>query len=770
MDRPPPPYSETDVFSNAGSAPPILTPVSSNADSVFQTGRQNSEVDDASTTGSAIDTPLYTPPDGSIRVDSFSEDLSSLHLSAAQAYFDSRPVLQRTSGSQIVHEITITSTSTPDDLPYPIALADKDITTQEWATFVNYIIPHHTDVSNGQVADQKIKAELLDHRMENLTVEDKERSQIDVSAMDAQLNVLQPLSPQAENRILEVEEIVNEWNIGFFVPRNVLIHTSVPEAVGLHARRVSTDISSQGTGEPESPNGRRHIYGFIERFGMDSGRDHGRRSGRGRGRSFGRDDPSRDSDRGCGCGGRGFSRGSRKEVGSGDSREAERDIGPESGNVGNNPLAPGHRARPSNRFIRGDQNGVQIGSFLSSQKDSFRFGPMVADKKGIRIGNMFSAGEDGVSFGSYNIPSTKGLKNGMQPPAYNPAARGRDLNRVPTNVKARSHSSTSSSSSSSSSSSDSEGSIPDVDHVSPQALPALKQSLEDWLNHPDQPVSKSSIKALKKELREGKASGVPIAPPSAAEIKALRIQIKSLCREYREAKRIRKKERRAAWRERRMLKRDQKIARKLAKHEAKIVRKMECLELKGKGKMGIPPINVSVPPIHIPPIRLPSWSQGNSGDMGFVIPPVPNVPPVPLVPGMGTRSMTMPGAFPGMEFRPFAMVPDPMAGEGDVASREAEIFRLQREGNRMFMTARAKQNEAEKLRQDAHMEQNEKKMLGMFEKSGELDNEAEEMFETANALVAEAEQLKEYLADDGVMEEARGMFDETGQETGIVHR
>jgi hypothetical protein len=110
IDAPPPPYSETD------SSPSniILTPATSVGD--------RSSVAGSAQLGLLVD-----------------DDLAHTTPTSAGDYFESRPVRNRPSGSPSIHSIHITSTTAPEDLPYPEpahVFLSKDLTHQDWLTFL----------------------------------------------------------------------------------------------------------------------------------------------------------------------------------------------------------------------------------------------------------------------------------------------------------------------------------------------------------------------------------------------------------------------------------------------------------------------------------------------------------------------------------------------------------------------------------------------------------------------------------------------------------
>jgi hypothetical protein len=100
----------------------------------------------------------------------------------------------------------------PDDLPYRAAeFAARDVTAQDWATFVNFLIPDHGARGNDAIIDRKLRAEDAgDARSQLEGLRERERS--DESLMAA----------AAEQR-RDVEATVRQWNDEFFLPRGITI-------------------------------------------------------------------------------------------------------------------------------------------------------------------------------------------------------------------------------------------------------------------------------------------------------------------------------------------------------------------------------------------------------------------------------------------------------------------------------------------------------------------------------------------------------------------
>ncbi|KAL6415385.1 hypothetical protein AUP68_01940 [Ilyonectria robusta] len=157
VDDAPPPYSETDIYSTTSpgarsqhstSGPPSAVP--GPADDAA------SRISSSSTGDPVIFTPPLTP-----RTSSNANILAIPPSPSAAYYFDGRPALAASPrlSEPLVHRVVVQPGSKPDDLPYPADWANRDITAQDWATFVNFLIPHHDTESNEALLGEKAKSE-----------------------------------------------------------------------------------------------------------------------------------------------------------------------------------------------------------------------------------------------------------------------------------------------------------------------------------------------------------------------------------------------------------------------------------------------------------------------------------------------------------------------------------------------------------------------------------------------------------------------------------
>ncbi|KFY87587.1 hypothetical protein V500_06879 [Pseudogymnoascus sp. VKM F-4518 (FW-2643)] len=715
MDNaPPPPYSETDIYSNSGRSPLGAPP---------DLSRSTTQTDDASQ-ASTSNSVIYTPAE-SVDNDSYA--------SAARLYFDSRPHPRKVPRRPISHEIVVGPMSTPDDLPYIPEFADLDITTQDWATFINYVIPHHIDQANGLVASEKMKAEVLDRRMHGLTLSSESAS--DLSAVDAQLNNLQPskvdLSEPPED---DVAAVVLEWNTGFFGPRGVriLANVSEPDPPSLPPRTTTEQAATRSM--PSRPG--------WQTTGSEttSDRDSVGKEREPRGWGWGPQGPGGRGRHGCGYGdghGHGHGRG-RRGHGRHERGDFDREV-PRDGFRGF-----GRRGG----LVRADASGFHVGSVMSAGNDGFRLGPMVADKSGFRIGNMLVANDDGFKLGSM----TFGNSNNPSAAPPNPyTERGRNIKEGGDKNgrdRSRSISSHSSSSDDTVGTEDSEGSLPDVSDLKPNQLHVVKQSLMEWLNHPEQPVSKETVKSLKKDIKLAKWA----RKPEGQELTELKAELKALTKAFKELKKSRAVKRKSLRKERRKQRKELRSQAKQKRREERAARRS-----RGKGKeKAATTYYDEYAPCETGFVQngtsVPEFPNGPPGMRNMPsIPGFPNGPPgmhnMPSIPGFpkGPPSMHIPGSFPGAGFNPLSH--DTPRSPGEVTKVQEKREHLGREAERILADARAMHKEAEETRLRADQEEDEKSTLKLLDVAKDLDVEVEKLYEAADRFIAESVHLEEYLRD-----------------------
>ncbi|KAI0811915.1 hypothetical protein GGR55DRAFT_601641 [Xylaria sp. FL0064] len=552
-DGPPPPYSETDIHSY------------SQGSRSYHPSRADDDVSIApsSSHSNIIDTPPESPHDAQY---SFAGPGGGHHITAsAQDYFDSRPPA-RQPGPNIHVTVEITPNAVPSDFPYPHWAPGRDVSEQDWQTFINYLIPGHAARANSHIIDRKLRAA------------GDAQSSADADANQAQSTPLKS-STSASVSPQNTDTVTREWNQGFFEPRGVTIRSATP--AGPAAEPETQDRQDRGT-----------------------------------------------------------SRASPADVDQDQSQPRQQSSWWRSpfafvdGNNGSLRLGPLH--------IEGDR--VAIGS-------RFEVGP-----SGVRLGGqpnahpLFEASSRGVRWGGQPGP---GLAH-PHPPSHHGGpwtgpfdggrGRGRDHGHEHGHRRRdHSRSSTSSSSSSSSSNSDSSiGSLPDWHDLKDVQLPVTKHAVQNWLSHPDQPVTKAMLKQAEAEIKAAK--NVPPLPHDPAwdrsrealrrEVKDLLQQFKVLKKQQKAAKRKSRKEarqqKRALRRERREAKRAEKHDRRAHEHESRRAERATRRAERDAER-------------HARRFRhhhRPTVSPG---------PSVPGVPPVPPVPGIPTPPA--PPAFPAFPGR-----------------------------------------------------------------------------------------------------------------------
>lgn len=202
----PPPYSETDIYSNSGagavpSAPPTL------ADDVTSRMSSNEEI-------------IYTPPD-TPRTANSRTVITGIPQAGADLYFETRPppspdVIPQ---STLVHALQLETQSLPDDLPFPSDWEKRDINAQDWATFINFLLPDHTTRGNDVILERKLRAEAESEAGDSVS---SGRSQAEL-----QRHMMRTAGPEAlqdeAQRQANALATVHEWNDGFFTPRGITI-------------------------------------------------------------------------------------------------------------------------------------------------------------------------------------------------------------------------------------------------------------------------------------------------------------------------------------------------------------------------------------------------------------------------------------------------------------------------------------------------------------------------------------------------------------------
>ncbi|EPE34482.1 hypothetical protein GLAREA_10176 [Glarea lozoyensis ATCC 20868] len=245
-------------------------------------------------------------------------------------------------------------------------------------------------------------------------------------------------------------------------------------------------------------------------------------------------------------------------------------------------------------------------SSMEAKSRGFRIGPIVADNEGFRIGKDLVAGKNGFRIGNMLQADQSGFRLGRPRGIvatnqnFSVGGRvwgGRDIGTDRTTKgredqerhTRREHrhqrsistsSPTSSSSSSSSDSVSSVGSLPAFEDLKDYQLPETRVALENWLNHPDQPITKNEVRRMYQQITSADTRSLA---QHQQNMSGLRIEIRELMKAFRESQKVQKRERRAVKRKRRSARRAKKQQKRLLKREERRALHAEKKH-KGKGK------------------------------------------------------------------------------------------------------------------------------------------------------------------------------------------
>lgn len=202
-DPPPPPYSETDIYSQPGN-PPSTGPSS-----------RARRADDA--VSSSTEDVQYTPP----LTPTTTQSVAAEPRPAVAAFFDSRPAPWSAPSERIEHTVTINAGTSPQDLTPHSDFAARDVSEQDWRTFVNFLLPDHAARSNEAVADRKLRAE------SDAGSSSPGDAQAQLGSIRSDDGSQSQSAPPRE----DIERTVEEWNTFFFGPRGISIRLATePDA------------------------------------------------------------------------------------------------------------------------------------------------------------------------------------------------------------------------------------------------------------------------------------------------------------------------------------------------------------------------------------------------------------------------------------------------------------------------------------------------------------------------------------------------------------
>ncbi|RGP73416.1 hypothetical protein FLONG3_6362 [Fusarium longipes] len=266
-DAPPPPYSETDIYSASSRSPRSSLPAISTVGSGFRSDHGPTApgndvafpMSPTSTTGSVIYTPPLTPRTEPTSTTATPLDQSHTRLLSAIRYFETRPPPTSTSLEELRHSIAVKPDSVPQDIPYPEHWAAYDVTPQDWATFVNFLLPDHDSLKNEAIFGGKIKSE---------DGSDAKSATSNASARSER----QTTDPDEwHTRRAEIHSVVHQWNLVFFRPRRVAVILE-PEEPVYASREWEVPSNNPSDGVPQAGPS-------YQRDGMPQRRDGGFQGG-----------------------------------------------------------------------------------------------------------------------------------------------------------------------------------------------------------------------------------------------------------------------------------------------------------------------------------------------------------------------------------------------------------------------------------------------------------------------------------------------------------
>lgn len=598
VDVPPPPYSETDIYSNSAGRSPILgqsqtLPIRQRTSS-HNSLNVHDDASSATSNSEVIYTPPLTPHSSPSNIQPFrspnpagSNDgflspgyrnnlqncasVASDHITSAsaEAYFESRPVAAGVDLSRELHHvITIRPGSSPMDFSYQQKWATRDIRLDDWHTFLNYLLPNYAGESNENLIDRKLRAEGIENDAESRSAQSEKdgKPAANTSPVVAQLEQIRLEEQPGQSS----SETVREWNEGFFAPRGMTIHL---------------EQTSSAQDEPRMPGS------------WDQ--------------SFNNASPSPEQQQ-TGSGGRWWQSLPRFESSNGRLR-----VGGVS--IDNDRISIG------DRFVA-DSRGLRIGGLVADDRGLSLHGRDLFGGTSQRARGQppapLSSAPPGPSYGHPPIPPMPsmppmppmpmapgyGFSHPGPPPGFafedradhrphhqsDDCGRGRGYSRqgISRHRSSSSASSSSSSSSSSSDSNDSIGSLPDYDDLKDSQIPVTRSYLQDWLSHPENAITRATVKEANENIKAAKqqsrnAAAVVISTSERKEVHAMLGQWERVKRQQKSTRKQLRKERRAARRaekrERRQTRREARQSRREAKREGREARREARRERRGGG-------------------------------------------------------------------------------------------------------------------------------------------------------------------------------------------
>lgn len=601
-DTPPPPYSETDIYSLPRTSTSITTTIT----------MATSSPDD-----NVILTPPPSPPPPATGHAHYLIDVgpdTATAAASAATYFTMRPPPPPPSGSDaetlekaqlqrqvITYDLptAITTRSTPSDFPFPATLVvQRDVRSDDWRTFINYLLPHHIEQSSKDVISHKLQFMSLSADGEPSSApvaagqgdkdqQDSSTSEICLVDTEAGEAPADPLLPRHSQ--LVVAAALRQWNDGFFGPRGILVRfrdgqsaaqpDQLPRIPGAWGSSFNTNRGpTTGTNADGAPV---QDHGTMRTAGNVTG---------GRPATFNFAGITVDGDR--------FAIGNnhfvadRNGVRIGGITFDDRGI-----SYGNRTLLPS--STPASATTRGCPTS---GSHV------------VVDAKFGTVANANVANTDSAS--AHSVATSATAAADAEAVSWSRDRQWRRSGSFSSATSASSLSSESSSSSlSSSGSAASVGSLPPLYTLEDRQLPMAQSYLNEWLSHPEQPATHDTvIEAKRNILQPQSSSDLPPAysasqataasvasggmgsrgsissgaAPSPAEMTAMREEVKVMMQKWRELKRRQKQaarqQHRASRQRRRQLKREARQLKRDARQQRRLKHRQEKSQRRHKRK------------------------------------------------------------------------------------------------------------------------------------------------------------------------------------------
>lgn len=403
---------------------------------------------------------------------------------------------------------------------------------------------------------------------------------------------------------------------------------------------------------------------------------------------------------------------------------------------------------------------------------------LVADSNGFRLGGSrgFNADGTGLSLGGKTW-ARRGSHHAERDGERH-AHRGRGRSHSDGQCRRRhnaapSGSDDSSLSSSGSSESDvSVGSIPDYEDLMDCQLPVIKQSLMEWLDHSDQPITRDTVSEMRQSIQVATAND---SRQESQDLSDMRREVKDLTKLFREAKRAQRKQRKDARKERRLVHRANRRERRLLRKEERTARredgsnKRECrrCDLKGKARTSPPSMAHQVHGAAASSTSQHAGMKSPASPQNLLFGRSASFPFVKGLPfGKGTQMPLMsPGVAAVHRGWPYN---HSSSSPGNLRPTTVNSEKLHDQALQFKMSADLKEARAIDLRTAATgQDVSEEDKSKMGDEATKLEEEAEKYRREADRLRAEASHLDEEMARE--LQEDRGNHGvDVEQESGIV--